>query len=205
MILTIWASPNRDGLTATAAAQVTEGIEAAGKEALQVCLNRQKIERCLICGDGWGLCRTKGQCVLRDDFASIYSQCAAAEGIVLVTPVYWHDMSESLKAFIDRLRRVETGGGSAPRLRGQRCLLIACAGGSGRGAVQCLHQMEEAAVHMGMAAVDRLPVTQFSRDYMLPAIRQAGEKFAAALGTGSQSDRYQNQNQEIEARADDKI
>ena len=180
MILTIWSSPNKDGLTAAAVAQVREGIAAAHEETVEICLNRRKIEHCRACGDGWGLCRDRGECVIRDDFASIYDECAAAKGIVLVTPVYWHDMSESLKAFIDRLRRVETGGKSS-RFKGKSCLLIACAGGTGRGAVQCLNQMEETANHMGMTAVDRLPVIRFNQSYMLPALRQAGEKFAASV------------------------
>jgi hypothetical protein len=32
--------------------------------------------------------------------------------------------------------------------------------------------------HMGMIPVDRLPVIQFNKAYMLPALEQAGKAFA---------------------------
>ncbi len=103
--------------------------------------------------------------------------CARRRAFVLVTPVYWHDMAEGLKAFLDRLRRCETAHSHA--LRGMQCLLVACAGGSGLGAVPCLARMEETLDHMKMEAAERVPVTQFNRGYMLPALEGAGRAFAA--------------------------
>lgn len=78
-----------------------------------------------------------------------------ADGIVFVTAVYWHDMTECMKAFLDRLRRCETAHNGY--LVGKRCFLIACAGGTGRGVTQCLIHMEEALEHMKMRAYDRIP------------------------------------------------
>ena len=178
-ILILWASPNRDGLTAAAKERVLEGILAAGGQAEVLHLNACRLERCRICGDGWGLCAAEGRCVIGDDFADIYERLLAAEGIVWVTPVYWHDLAENLKALLDRLRRCETG--HERRLKDKKCLLVACAGGSGRGATECLVRLEGTLGHMGMVAVDRLPVIRFSRDYMLPAISAAGQAFAERL------------------------
>lgn len=177
MILVLWASPNQDGLTAAAKDQIVKGIGQAGEEAEVLHLNSCNIKRCLACGNGWGNCRAAGQCIIPDDFESIYEKMRTAEKIVFVTPVYWHDLAESLKTFLDRLRRCETGHNHD--LQEKKCLLAACAGGSGRGAVECLHNLEETLRHMGMTAVDRLPVIQFNRSYMLPALTEAGRLFAS--------------------------
>lgn len=177
MILVIWASPNKNGLTAAAKDQIVKGIRQAGEEAEIIHLNSCRIKSCMACGNGWGNCRSQGNCVIPDDFEMIYDKMRSVGKIVFVTPVYWHDLAECLKAFLDRLRRCETGHNH--NLREKKCLLAACAGGSGRGAVECLHNLEDTLSHMGMTAVDRLPVIQFNKDYMLPALCAAGQTFAS--------------------------
>lgn len=174
-ILIIWASPNEDGLTAAAKDQVLKGISATGAKTEVINLNKSKIQRCLICGNGWGTCRSEGTCIIKDDFAEIYKKIIEADGIVWVTPVYWHDLAESLKCFMDRLRRCETAHNAF--LQNKKCLLIACAGGTGNGAIRCLELLEDTLRHMGMIAMDRLPVIQFNRSYMLPALKEAGRAF----------------------------
>jgi multimeric flavodoxin WrbA len=178
-ILVVWASPNEDGLTASAKDHVVKGIKATGGEAEILHLNKCNLKSCLTCGNGWGKCQADGQCVIPDDFSAIYNKLIAADGIVWITPVYWHDLSECLKYFLDRLRRCETAHNHY--LQGKACLLIACAGGTGRGAIQCLHNLEATLNHMGMVAVDRLPVIQFNRDYMLTALAGAGQSFTTYL------------------------
>lgn len=54
---------------------------------------------------------------------------------------------------------------------------IACAGGTGLGAIECLHNMEECIKHMGMRAYDRILVICFNKDYMLPALEAAGKLY----------------------------
>lgn len=176
MITVIWASPNVDGLTAAAKNMVIEGIKSTEVEVREFHLNKLYMEHCRACGDGWGLCKAKGHCVIKDDFEELYQSVKDADGVVLVTAVYWHDMAECMKAFVDRMRRCETGFGRT--MVGKKVLLVGCAGGTGRGAVYCLHNMEEALKHMEMAAVDRIPVIQFNKGYMLPAVREAGKTFA---------------------------
>ncbi|MBE6936185.1 MAG: flavodoxin family protein [Ruminococcaceae bacterium] len=172
----VWSSPNTDGLTAASKDRIISGIRAARKDVVEFHLNRKKIEMCSACGNGWGTCISKGSCVKKDDFQEIYDAFREAEGIVLVTPVYWGDLSENLKALLDRMRRCEPF--TNHWLNGKRCLLVACAGGSGNGTISCLDRMETTMRHMGVQALDRLPITRFSREYMLPAMREAGEQFA---------------------------
>lgn len=179
-IVVLWSSPNTDGLTASAKDRIMTGILAGGAEAEEIQLNAKDLAHCAACGNGFGTCRSDGTCVQQDDFAEIYDKLVAADGIVLVTAVYWHNVTECMKAFLDRLRRCEAGHNHF--LKGKQCLLAACAGGTGNGAVECLDALEKYAAHMGLVPCDRLPVIRFNRSYMLPALRSAGQAFAVRLG-----------------------
>ena len=66
----------------------------------------------------------------------------------------------------------------------KRCVLIACAGGTGRGTLECLTQMERGLTHMGMRAYDCIPVVRYNADYMLPALTEAGKTYAERLENG---------------------
>ena len=100
----------------------------------------------------------------------------------MISAVYWHDIKEHMKAFLDRLRRCETAYNHF--LFGKRCILIACAGGTGLGVIECLHNMEETLKHMNMRAYDRIPVIRYNKEYMLPALENAGETYAHRLVDG---------------------
>lgn len=176
MIAVVWSSPNTDGLTATAKNQIVQGLTSTGKMVEDIHLNKLSLEHCRSCGRSYGACQTKGRCVIGDDFSSVYSKLVNAEGIVWISAVYWHDITECMKAFIDRLRRCETAHNSF--LIGKQNLIIACAGGTGLGAISCLDHLETALSHMKMITVDRLPIIQFNKEYMLPALVEAGKAFA---------------------------
>jgi multimeric flavodoxin WrbA len=178
----VWASPNQDGLTAAAKDRILEGISIAGGATEIIHLNEYGIQSCLACEDGYGICRSEGKCVIEDGFSMVYEKLIAADGIVWVTPVYWHDLAECLKSFLDRLRRCEAKHNHY--LKDKECLLVACAGGSGRGAVQCLDHLEDVLDHMGMVSVDRLPIIQFNKSYMLPALSSAGQSFTSYIQKG---------------------
>lgn len=178
-IVMLWSSPNEDGLTASAAKEAAQGALSQDAELVSVQVNALQLMHCKACANGWGLCASEGRCVQQDDFQQLYDQLIEADGIILVTAVYWHDVTECMKAFLDRLRRCETAHNHA--LAGKSTLLIACAGGSGRGATQCLYIMEDTLSHMKTTAFDRLPVTRFNRSYMLPALQGAGAAFAQSL------------------------
>ncbi len=181
-VIVLWSSPNTDGLTAAAKDRLLAGLRAGGAEAEEVHLNRLKLEHCRACGSGWGSCRTEGKCVLQDDFGPLYDRLAEADGIIFLTAVYFHDLTECFKAFLDRLRRCDAF--TARRMADKRCLLAACAGGTGQGTSECLSRLEYTMKHMNMRAYDRLPVNRFNREYMLPALEAAGKTYAERLETG---------------------
>lgn len=178
----IWSSPNQEGLTNTAAKMFMKGLENAGAEINEIWLNRKHIEHCAACKNGWGNCRENGECSFKDDFAQVYKELTESDGIVFVSAVYWSDMTECMKAFIDRLRRCEATKNHF--LAEKRCILVACAGGTGRGTLECLHQMEMALTHMNMRAYDRIPVIRYNSDYVLPSLEKAGEVYAERLKDG---------------------
>ena len=181
-VIILWSSPNTDGLTAAAKDRLLAGLQAGGAEVREVQLNKLKLEHCHACAGGWGACREKGSCILQDDFMPLYDDLAQADGIVFVTAVYFHDLTECFKALLDRLRRCDAF--TARRLADKRCLLAACAGGTGQGTSECLSRLEYTLKHMNMRAYDRLPVNRFNRDYMLPALEKAGNVYAQRLETG---------------------
>lgn len=178
----IWSSPNTDGLTAAAKDSFIRGLKNRGMEVEEIHLNRCAVEHCRACGNGWGLCAKEGKCVIADDFAQVYEKLREADGIALITAVYWADLTEQFKALIDRLRRCECAHNHT--LKDKRIFLAACAGGTGQGALECLQHLETSIKHMGMRAYDRLPVIRFNKDYMLPALEKAGEQYARCLVEG---------------------
>ena len=185
-IAVVWSTPNTDGLTAAAKDRFTKGAAEAGAAVEEVHLNRKKIEHCIACANGWGTCRNAGTCVLDDDFASVYSILKAADGIVWVTAVYWSDTTECFKALFDRVRRCDAFCNRS--LAGKHSVIIACAGGSGNGTLECMMQIERGLKHMGMNVCDRIPVERYNRQYMLPAIEEAGKTFAGMLEKASDSE-----------------
>ncbi len=181
-VAVIWSSPNDDGLTASAKDRVIKGLTEAGAEVEEIQLNKKHVEHCRACGNGWGTCNKTGNCVIQDDFADIYQKLADAEGIVWISAVYWSDMTECFKAVFDRLRRCDATVNH--KLADKRCVLIACAGGTGRGTMECMTQFERGLTHMGMRVYDRISVVRYNRDYILPALENAGKTYADTLETG---------------------
>ena len=181
-VIVLWSSPNMDGLTASAKNQFVGGLAQAGTEVEEIHLNKMKLEHCRACGNGWGSCNKNGKCAINDDFAEIYEKISEADGIVWISAVYWSDMTECFKAFFDRLRRCDATHNHF--LADKRCVLIACAGGTGRGTIECLTQLERGLTHMGMRAYDRIGVVRYNKDYILPALFEAGKTYAERLETG---------------------
>ena len=110
-VLVIGSSPNQEGLTAACMAAAIEGVGHAGGHSEEVRLNDMQIGMCQACDSGWGTCRKEHVCQVADGFQALHARVLAADALVLVTPVYWGEMSESAKALTDRLRRCEASRG----------------------------------------------------------------------------------------------
>ena len=178
-IIAVQSSPNEDGLTCLLAMAVLEGAESAGAETELIHLNKLNIESCKAHNRGWGTCRSEGKCMIKDDFQNLREKINQADALVFSTPVYFGDLSESAKRFLDRWRRCETYNREASPLRGKPAIGIAAAGGSGGGAVNALHNLETYLRRLQFTIFDLVPVTRMSKDHKLDMLRSAGRRLAS--------------------------
>jgi multimeric flavodoxin WrbA len=169
------SSPNLDGLTAACAQAAARGVGEAGGELDEVCVNALKVGKCQACENGWGTCLAEHSCQVEDDFQELHRRSLEADALILVTPVYWGEMSESAKAFTDRLRRCEATRNQASGLLGKPVIAVAAAGGSGGGMITCLASMERWIEHVRLRKFDLIPVNRWSREYKLLTIQAAAK------------------------------
>jgi multimeric flavodoxin WrbA len=179
-VLIFSSSPNENGLTAACTAAAVEGVQFAGAEAEMVNLNHLNIDMCRACENGWGTCLEEHHCESQDDFQELHAKTLQADAYVLISPVYWGEMSESAKAFTDRLRRCEATRPESGLLR-KPMVAVAAAGGSGGGMITCLASMERWIDHVKARKFDLIPVNRWSRDYKLVTIRAATEAMVKEL------------------------
>jgi len=176
MIVIITASPNADGLTAACGKSAYNGVLSAGGEADMADISAAKLEPCLVCAGGWGTCRPTGSCVIGGLLSDIQQRIRDAEGVILITPVYFGQPSERMKYFLDRYRRCEafrTGGSWA---KGRNFHLVAAAGGSGNGTATCLAEMETWVRQVGGNPCERIGVTRYNREKVLPVVEDAAAR-----------------------------
>jgi multimeric flavodoxin WrbA len=172
-LIIVQCSPNEDGLTAACASAAAQGARQAGASVTEVLLNDLQVGMCQACDRGWGECQSAHECQVDDGFQALHQQIIAADALVLVTPVYWGEMSESAKALTDRLRRCEATrdraqGGS--KMTGKPFIAVAAAGGSGNGTMTCLGSMERWGQHVGARVFDLIPVNRWTKNYKLDCI-----------------------------------
>ena len=176
----ICGSRNPNGQTAQAADAVRKGLAKGESSAETVFLPVLKIERCRQCDDnGWGLCRKEGRCVIDDDLVGLVEKIRQAGAVVFVTPVYYSDLSESLRAFTDRLRRICTHEVGRVSIKGKPALGVCVAGGGGGGAPVCCVTLERVMSTCGLEVVDLIPVRRQNLLAKLPALEQAGQWLAS--------------------------
>lgn len=94
-------SPRKGGNTAILIDEVLSRLRTAGIETEHISLAGRPLRGCIACDQ---CSETKDlTCVLEDDGLNGYvAKMAAAEGIILGSPVYFADVTPELKALIDR-------------------------------------------------------------------------------------------------------
>jgi multimeric flavodoxin WrbA len=177
-IIVLSSSPNTDGLTAACARAAIEGAQSAGARAQEIRVNDAGIGACKACGNGWGTCKPEHRCQVEDGFQKAHKEIVEADALVLLTPVYWGEMSESAKALTDRLRRCEATAQEKSRLYGKPVIAVAAAGGSGNGLVSCLASMERLIQHLGAERFDMISVNRWNRTFKLRAITESVAEMA---------------------------
>ena len=187
-LLIISGTPNDDGLCHSLIRTALEAAKARGAETKIISL--KSISACHMCGkDGWGSCRIKHFCNFGEDdgFNSYQDEVHWADGFVFITPVYFGDISESMKAFIDKLRRCQapkTWKNSQEKsfFNGKSSILVASAGGGGGGIPSTFVQLERAISHMGGSGYpydeewgffDYIAVNRWNQNYKRDALHSA--------------------------------
>jgi NAD(P)H-dependent FMN reductase len=191
-VLVLSGSRNPKGKTAEAINAILGGVTKAGGESECIFLPAYSIERCRQCApDGNGRCRVDGQCVIEDDFAAIADKLNRSDVVVFASPVYFFDMSESLRAFLDRYRRVTFIARVVPSAQGFPAVKtkipavgLSYAGGSGLGTVECIASLDKALQLCGFDRIDMIPVRRQNLDIKKPALEDIGEWLVTVPTTG---------------------
>ncbi len=106
-ILSVLASPRRQGNTAILLEEYLKGLEdlTLPVQRETIYLQSKKILYCTGCN----ICQksSQSQCILKDDMQGIYKNVEKADVLIFATPVYVFNMTGQLKTFLDRLYAVD--------------------------------------------------------------------------------------------------
>ena len=181
-LVAVSGSRTSTGQTGGTVAAFCRGFEKGGGSWESVLLPTVSIERCRQCDDnGWGKCKREGSCVIEDDFASIVDTLVSADAVVFATPVYFSDLSESIRSFLDRLRRITRSSEHEGLLEGKPAVGICVAGGGGGGAPSCVLSLEKIVQRCGFDILDLIPVRRQNLEHKLGVLESTGEWLAAGL------------------------
>jgi len=98
-IISIIGSPHgTKGTTGPVVNGVMEAAKNAGAQTEIISLADNSVQPCRGCQ----VCSKTGQCVIEDDFSNIKKALLEADGIILASPNYMHNVSGQMKAFLDR-------------------------------------------------------------------------------------------------------
>ena len=97
-ILAVCGSPRLRGNSNYLADKALQAAASLGMATEKVVLSKYKVNPCVACQN----CGELKTCSLSDDGNWILEKLAAADGIILATPVYFYNVSAQMKALIDR-------------------------------------------------------------------------------------------------------
>ncbi len=98
-VLVINGSPHMNGCTDRALREVEETLKASGVEVERVNIGTKDVRGCIGCN----YCREHGRCVFNDVVNETAPKFAAADGLLVGSPVYYAGANGQLLAFLDRL------------------------------------------------------------------------------------------------------
>jgi len=98
-VLIINGSPRKGGNTSRLLDEATKVLAAEGVEIYRYDIGAKIIRGCMACGG----CAKAGKCVLGDDVPLLGAKLAAADGVIIASPVYYSSPNGSLISLLDRL------------------------------------------------------------------------------------------------------
>jgi multimeric flavodoxin WrbA len=117
--------------------------------------------------------------VIEDDFASLVDRIVEADIAIFATPVYFSDLSESMRAFLGRLRRICDNQSTRSRISGKPAVGISMAGGGGGGSPACGASLARAVRACRFDLVDMILVRRQNLDLKLDLLRTTGKWLAS--------------------------
>ncbi|MEG0775542.1 flavodoxin family protein [Clostridium sp.] len=169
------SSPNENGLTYFCGEYAKAGALEGNSEVVVIDLNKININHCKSCGNGWGQCLSDHKCIIEDEFQNLHKSMMEMDAFVFITPVYWGEMSESMKTFTDRIRRCEAWKKEKSLFNGKPIISVAAAGGSGNGLISCLASMERFVMHVSGEKFDFISITRKTREFKLETIKASAK------------------------------
>jgi len=97
-ILGFMGSPRAGGNTDILLDALLAGATAAGGHVEKTMLAGSRITPCLECGG----CDETGECVLDDDMTPLYGRIAAADVIVVASPIFFYNITSHTQALVER-------------------------------------------------------------------------------------------------------
>lgn len=97
-VLIISFSPRKGGNSDVLCGRFAEGAAEAGHEVEKVNLREKALSPCRACY----ACMKNHVCAIRDDMVEIFPKLAAADVIVMASPVYFYSLCSQMKILIDR-------------------------------------------------------------------------------------------------------
>jgi len=178
-ILMISGSKDREGRTAKAINTIASGANRAGAETESYFLPELNLERCRQCeSDGWGVCRNEGYCIIEDDFAMLVEKIKLSDVVVFANPVYFSDLTESIRGFLDRFRRISAHQKVKPALSIPVAGLCLAGGGGGGSPTACVN-LERILQVCGFDIIDMIPLRRQNLEAKLPILELTGEWLAS--------------------------
>ena len=97
-VLGISGSPRRHGNTETLLDAVIEGTREAGADVEKIVLRSLAYTPCRGCN----VCHKTGVCIIEDDLTEIFDKIAAADVLIVASPIYSMGITAETKGLIDR-------------------------------------------------------------------------------------------------------
>ncbi len=97
-ILAFMGSPRMGGNTDILLTSFLEAAESRGADVTRINLATQNISPCTECGG----CDKTGTCVLQDDMTDIYPSIAAADALIVASPIFFYNITAYTQALVER-------------------------------------------------------------------------------------------------------
>ncbi|MCL1998920.1 MAG: NAD(P)H-dependent oxidoreductase [Turicibacter sp.] len=188
-LLIVNGTPKQDGLCYSFVERAEKTAADLGVACETIRLAGLNLKKCQMCSDGWGICFREHRCVFgdKDGFDDLQKKVAEADAYAYITPVYWGEISEEFKIFLDKLRRCEATKQWDARpeevsfLKGKPSIVVASAGGGGGGIISTFADFERAITQMGAdewprethGIFDFIAVNRWNKNYKLTAFGEA--------------------------------